>query len=127
VKAVLLISHRDNVATALEPLDDGRLVDVRDVTVRVIEHVPPGHKVALVDIPRGAPVIKYGSPIGTAIAHIAAGAHVHTHNLSSARGRGDLVAADHGVREPLPRLAEPDERNEPPVEGPAEHAGRTPR
>ena len=35
-------------------------------------------------------MIKYGSPIGTASAVIAAGAHVHTHNVASSRGRGDL-------------------------------------
>jgi hypothetical protein len=44
-----------------------------------------------------------------ATAEIAAGAHVHTHNVSSNRGRGDLPAA---VGEPQPRLAEPpDDRN----------------
>ena len=31
--------------------------------------------------------------IGTASSPIAAGAHVHTHNVASARGRGDLHAA----------------------------------
>jgi len=41
----------------------------------------------------GEAVVKYGSPIGTASADIAAGAHVHTHNVASARGRGDLAAA----------------------------------
>ena len=36
-------------------------------------------------------VIKYGSPIGVATATIPPGAHVHTHNVASARGRGDLA------------------------------------
>jgi SAF domain len=34
-------------------------------------------------------VVKYGNPIGTATSEIAAGAHVHVHNVASTRGRGD--------------------------------------
>jgi len=37
----------------------------------------------------GEPVLKYGSPIGVASEDIPEGAHVHIHNLSSNRGRGD--------------------------------------
>ena len=60
--------------------------------VTVIEPIASGHKVALRRIAVGEPVIKYGSPIGTATAVIAPGAHVHTHNVASSRGRGDLGA-----------------------------------
>jgi len=45
-----------------------------------------------------------GSAIGTASADIAAGAHVHTHNVASGRGRGDL---DTTVASGEARLAEP--------------------
>jgi hypothetical protein len=104
VKAALVISDRDNVATALELLEPGRQLEVQGVSIQVAEPIPPGHKVALRPIAAGGPVIKYGSPIGVASTDIAAGTHVHTHNLSSTRGRGDL-------KEPVPvtppRLAEP--------------------
>jgi altronate dehydratase len=104
-----MISARDNVATALEPLEPGRQLDVQGTAITVGEAIPSGHKIALQPIPSGASVIKYGSPIGVASADIAAGAHVHTHNVSSSRGRGDLEPT-HGT----PRLAEPpDERNGP--------------
>src|SRR3546814_7138739 len=43
-----------------------------------------GHKIAVVDIAAGAPVIKFGFPIGTATAAIARGAHVHSHNMATA-------------------------------------------
>jgi hypothetical protein len=114
VKAALVISQLDNVATALEPLEPGRRLEIAPKpgssaesakSVVVGEPIPSGHKIALAPIPSGAPVIKYGSPIGLASADIAAGAHVHTHNLSSSRGRGDLetpVSAN-----PETRLAEP--------------------
>jgi hypothetical protein len=109
VKPVLVISARDNVATALQPLAPGLRVEVNGATIVVAESIPPGHKVALRAIGLGEPVVKYGSPIGLASAAIAAGAHVHTHNVSSSRGRGDLEAPP---GEPQPRLAEPpDERS----------------
>jgi len=104
MKAALVISERDNVATALQPLDDGRVLEVAGVSVTVREAIPSGHKVAIRAIAAGEPVIKYGSPIGTATAAIEPGAHVHTHNVASGRGRGDL---DEAVAPDAPRLAEP--------------------
>lgn len=92
MKAVLVISARDNVATALEPLEPGRLLDLGSLRVAVAEPVPRGHKVSLRPIAAGDAVLKYGSPIGTATADIPAGRHVHTHNVASNRGRGDLEA-----------------------------------
>ena len=47
--------------------------------------VPVGHKIALVDIKKGDTVIKYGEDIGKAVADIAKGEHVHTHNLKTKR------------------------------------------
>ena len=89
----LVISAADNVATALEALDAGRTLRIGAVTLTVAEAIPRGHKVALRAIRAGEQVIKYGSPIGSASLDIATGAHVHTHNVASARGRGDLSPA----------------------------------
>jgi altronate hydrolase len=91
---VIVISARDNVATALEPLSPGQAIEVRGGAVVVREAIANGHKVALSRIAAGDPVLKYGNPIGTAIIDIEAGAHVHIHNLASARGRGDLMSID---------------------------------
>lgn len=104
MKPALVISDRDNVATALQPLEPDVVLDLGGVTVTVVERVPPGHKISLRRIGPGEAVVKYGSPIGTASADIPAGAHVHTHNVASARGRGDLEPPAPG---PQPRLAEP--------------------
>ena len=90
MKSVLVISEQDNVATALEALEPGRELAVRNGTVVVRDAIPRGHKVALATIGAGAAVIKYGSPIGKASADIEPGQHVHTHNVASGRGRGDL-------------------------------------
>jgi hypothetical protein len=90
VKAILAISARDNVATALEALEAGRLVEANGVSVTAVERIAAGHKIALCAIAAGQAVIKYGSPIGLATHAIQSGAHVHTHNVASTRGRGDL-------------------------------------
>jgi len=110
MNTAVVISATDNVATALESLDVGEQVRAGAVIVTTVEAIPRGHKIALRSIPAGAVVIKYGSPIGTAVREIATGAHVHTHNVASARGRGDLgehAATD--ARADDPRLAEPRE------------------
>ena len=104
MRAVLAISERDNVATALEPLEPGRRIEANGAAVVAIEPIAAGHKIALRPIASGEAVIKYGSPIGLASRDIAPGAHVHTHNLSSSRGRGDLLPL---AGEPQARLAEP--------------------
>lgn len=85
----LAISDRDNVATALEPLEAGRVLDIAGAHITVGAPIPRGHKIALKQIRAGEPVVKYGSPIGTATSDIEAGMHVHTHNVESTRGRGD--------------------------------------
>jgi altronate dehydratase len=90
VVPALVITPRDNVATALEPLDAGRVLDLNGQVITIAESTPRGHKIALCLIRAGEPVLKYGSTIGTATVDILPGAHVHTHNLASGRGRGDL-------------------------------------
>lgn len=98
---ILHVLHRDdNVATALAEVAAGTEVSVERQgawhTVRVLQPIPLGHKIALEPICRGLPVRKYGEVIGLASADIAAGEHVHVHNVESQRGRGDLRAKDEG-------------------------------
>ena len=100
---VLVISARDNVATALEPIEPGRPLSIDGATLTAAERIPRGHKIALRTIQAGEAVVKYGNPIGTATVEIQAGTHVHVHNVSSGRGRGDLAQASASA----PRLAEP--------------------
>lgn len=71
----------------------------------LLDKVPQGHKVALVDLPRGAPVLRYGVPIGHALEPIAAGRWVHERLLQmpNARGLSNLPMATHQAP-PLPPL-----------------------
>ena len=86
---VIVITPRDNVATALDPLAPGQTFEDNGRRVTVRESIASGHKVALAAIASGEWVVKYGNPIGTATSDIDAGSHVHTHNFASERGRGD--------------------------------------
>jgi altronate hydrolase len=67
------LAAADNVVTALKGLQPGE--------EGATDAIPRGHKMATQAIPRGAPVLKYAQVIGYAATDIAAGAHVHTHNL----------------------------------------------
>lgn len=80
---ILQIDPHDNVAVALEPLTAGTVVETGSQRAMLCADIPQGHKVALEDIPCGAPVVKYGYPIGHACADIARGQWVHTHNLAT--------------------------------------------
>jgi altronate hydrolase len=86
---VIIITARDNVATALEALAAGQTIDANGQQITVREPIASGHKIALAPIGSGENVVKYGNPIGIATADIAAGTHVHVHNVASTRGRGD--------------------------------------
>lgn len=91
---VWVIDQKDNAGTVI----GGDISGVMQVPVvggvegslAVRQAVPYGHKVALVDMPTGAKVIKYGVVIGRLRHDVRCGDHVHVHNLESLRGRGDL-------------------------------------
>src|SRR6185437_9575814 len=54
---------------------------VFDSGLKLIEDIPEAHKVALVDIPAGSPILRYGSVIGYAERHIAKGSWVHEERM----------------------------------------------
>jgi altronate hydrolase len=81
------VDPRDDVAVALRDLEAGE-----EAGVTLAEAVPRGHKVALRAIGAGEIVRKFGFPVGIALCDIAAGAHVHSHNLATALAtRGDYA------------------------------------
>src|SRR5687768_13451971 len=81
----------DEFAVRLHPTDDVAVLkrtvkagtELLNGSVRVTagKNIPAGHKIALELIRDGAPVRRYGQIIGFAQGDIAAGEHVHTHNL----------------------------------------------
>ncbi len=97
---LLKIHPRDNVAVAVESAAAGETC--QGVAAR--EPIAKGFKMALSDLAKGQPVIKYGSPIGYATQDIAAGSLVHVHNLrTTLSGEIEYVYAPVGASvDPLP-------------------------
>ena len=96
LKLALKVDDLVNVATIFaNGITDGTEVEVRDKkgrseTIAVHGDVPYGHKIALRDIAKGEPIMKYGESIGAASHDIKKGDYVHIHNMDAMRGRGDL-------------------------------------
>ena len=79
-----IVYATDSVGTALGEIEPGAirlLGEPGDGHVTAAGHIPFGHKFALRPIRNGEDIVKYGMPIGTAKADIAAGDKVHTHNI----------------------------------------------
>ena len=77
----IVIHPTDNVAVALQPLEEGESITCGSTAVKVREQVPAGHKVSLAHIVAGQDVIKYGSPIGHATETIEPGRWVNERML----------------------------------------------
>jgi len=85
-RALLHLDPRDDVAVALTSLAPGTAVEAGGREIVTRDEIPNGHKVALRDMAAGESVHKYGWPIGILTAGVAAGGHVHSHNLSTLLG-----------------------------------------
>ncbi len=90
---MLVVDARDNVATCLAALKAGDAVGLELAgatrSIDLVTDVPFGHKFALGPIEAGGEIRKYGVVVAQATRAIAAGEHVHVHNVESLRGRGD--------------------------------------
>lgn len=91
---LVVVHPGDMVATAVVDIAAGTTVKImndgdEEMEITTLDEIPSGHKVALVDVPVGKPLIKYGEAIGVVTQPIKKGNHVHVHNVESQRGRGD--------------------------------------
>ena len=76
----------DDVLIARQQLLSG--TSVEGIPVKGL--IPAGHKIATHAIATGEPVRRYNQIIGFASKPIAAGEHVHTHNLDMGPDKGDF-------------------------------------
>jgi altronate hydrolase len=77
---VLRLNAADDVVIAARPLAAGSRIESEGVICR--DAIPPGHKVATRAVAKGQAVKRYNQIIGFATSDIAAGDHVHSHNLA---------------------------------------------
>src|SRR5215813_5579626 len=92
----------DDVVIARTQLVGGTLLADENVTVSGL--IPPGHKVATHAIRKDSPVRRYNQIIGFASRDIAAGEHVHLHNLAMGAFERDYA---YGVDMKPTRYADP--------------------
>ena len=86
----------DNVAVALEDIQPGETLTMADgAPVTAAETVMRGHKIALGNIPKDTPVIKYGNPIGLAKEDIRPGQWVHVHNVRTGLSEDAAYVYEH--------------------------------
>jgi len=83
MKPAIRISPKDNVAVALQPLEQGQTIQVDELSITMKSSVKRGHKFAITEIAKGKDIIKYSMPIGYALKDIEAGEHIHTHNIKT--------------------------------------------
>ena len=101
----IVIHPADNVAVALQPLEEGESITCGSTAVKVREQVPAGHKVSLAHITAGQDVIKYGSPIGHATETIEPGRWVNDRML-----RTNLKGISDYRYQPVPAPCPPPDR-----------------
>jgi altronate dehydratase small subunit len=80
---LLLLDRRDNVLVATARIAAGETIAIEGGRIVVGAALPLGHKLARHAIAPGDRIVKYGAPIGSAVAAIARGEHVHVHNVKS--------------------------------------------
>ena len=84
----LRLHPRDNILVAVRRIEAGETA----LGVTALEPIGAGHKIAVQAITAGGLVLKYGQVIGAATRAIAAGGHVHTHNLAVSADREAAAA-----------------------------------
>lgn len=78
--AALLLNPVDDVAVARRRISQGESTGLAGLAANQL--IPRGHKIAVRAIAAGAVLRKFGQVIGVATQDIAAGDHVHLHNLA---------------------------------------------
>ena len=57
----------------------------KTVTIKALNDIPIGHKLAIKPLGKGDTVVKYGVDIGRTVAPIQPGEHLHVHNVKTKR------------------------------------------
>ena len=82
-KRLIQIQKEDNVAIAIDGLEEGEKISFGGEDYCAPGRIPVNHKMALCSIKKGESIIKYGSPIGVATEDIERGQWVHSHNMKT--------------------------------------------
>lgn len=79
----VLINKEDNILVCCQTVKTGETVVINKEKYQISTDIDVGHKIAKIPLIKGSKVIRYGVPIGSTIADVAIGEHVHIHNMKS--------------------------------------------
>ena len=79
----ILLHPDDNVLICRQYSAAGTEVVIDNSRIPLYQDIQVGHKIARRALNAGDKVMKYGAPIGSMTAAVAAGGHVHLHNMKS--------------------------------------------
>ena len=90
IEAVVL-NPGDNIGVALAALKSGASVKIygQETRIKITDAVPYQHKFSIITINAGEEILKDGVVIGKATKDIEQGQHVHTHNMTGLRLKGN--------------------------------------
>jgi altronate hydrolase len=91
MRKILILDSRDNIAVCLADISVGEVIEQDDISIKVLNNIPRGHKIASCPIAKDDGIIKYGERMGHATAAISVGEHVHTHNVLGDRLSSEQV------------------------------------
>jgi len=77
---VLRLDPTDNVVIAIRPVSAGTVIGGEGITVKT--DIPPGHKISVCAIKKGAPILKCATVIGYAARDVEPGSHMHNETIS---------------------------------------------
>ena len=81
--SAIRLSPLDNIVVLSRSVEAGTTIEVEGHRLTVAAPLGLGHKLAFRPIAAGDKIFKYGAAIGSATRDIAAGEHVHLHNMKS--------------------------------------------
>jgi hypothetical protein len=92
MRKLLFLHPNDNIAVSLADLVAGESIEQDGTTIKVLNEIRRGHKIATKEIKKSDGIIKYGERMGHATTDIHVGEHVHTHNVLGDRLSTEQVA-----------------------------------
>lgn len=83
IAKAILLHPDDNVLVCVAPIQPGDELVIDEALIIAAETIGVGHKLARRSLPVGEKIFKYGAPVGSMTQTVAAGGHVHMHNMRS--------------------------------------------
>lgn len=87
----MIIDKNDDVVVAIEPIKKGEFISYFEsengqvTNLKSLDDITIYHKIAIKNIKKNTPVVKYGEHIGLSSKDILKGEHLHTHNIENCR------------------------------------------